>query len=107
MLFVNKKNEKFDIFLLTNEKLDVIIQSTTKKSFIKDMEVSRLENINSQFKEIINEKGIKLTKVSAETGIDYQRLNRLFNQNSPMLASELIAMCLFLKIDPNTFCDVA
>ncbi len=66
-----------------------------------------MENINSQIKEIINDKGLKMTKVSSATGIDYQRLNRIFNQNSPMLATELIAMCSFLEIDPMTFKRVA
>ena len=60
-------------------------------------------DINEKIKSIINDKGIKLTKVSLETGIEYQRLNRLFNQHAQMLATELLSFCIFLEIDPKVF----
>lgn len=62
-----------------------------------------MQSINIQLKKIINEKGLKFTKVAEATEIDYQRLNRLFNQDALMSASELIILCDFLDIDPNIF----
>lgn len=41
-------------------------------------------------KEIINQRGIKYTFISEKTGIDYQRLMRIFNQNAIISGSELI-----------------
>lgn len=70
-------------------------------------EVKKLKNINNCIKNIIDEKGLKLTKIASETGIGYQRLNRLFNQNTRMLASEFISLCSFLQIDPKIFSDAA
>ena len=64
-------------------------------------------NINSTIKSIINERGLILKKVAEKTGIEYQRLNRLFNQNATMSASELISICSFLGIDPMIFAKAA
>lgn len=66
-----------------------------------------MPDINIQIKDIINERGIKLTKVSEATGIVYQRLNRLFNQHAMMSASELILLCDFLDINPRIFKEPA
>lgn len=63
--------------------------------------------ISDTIRKIIDDKGIKLTKVASATGIGYQRLNRIFNQKSELLASELIVLCAFLRIDPNVFIDAA
>ena len=63
--------------------------------------------INQTFKSIVASKGLKMTKVSEVTGIEYQRLNRIFNQNAVMAASELLVLCSFLEIDPREFMRVA
>lgn len=63
--------------------------------------------INQKFKSIVASKGLKMTKVSEVTGIEYQRLNRIFNQNAVMAASELLVLCSFLEIDPREFMRVA
>ena len=62
-----------------------------------------MEEIVREIKNAITEKGIKLTKVSEHTGIEYQRLSRIFNQNAALLASEFISLCSFLEIDPKSF----
>lgn len=58
-------------------------------------------------KDIIKKRGIKITKVSEETGINYQRLNRIFNQHASLLASEFLALCKYLCINPEIFMDNA
>lgn len=50
-------------------------------------------------KEIINERGMKYTFVSEKTGIEYQRLMRIFNQNATISGSELICLCKILEVD--------
>lgn len=66
-----------------------------------------MESINKKFKNLINEKGLKMTKVAELTGINYQRLNRLFNQNALMSATEFITLCSFLDVNPNGFLEAA
>lgn len=53
----------------------------------------------------IDNNGLKLIYVSERSGISYQRLNRIFNQGAQMSATELLVLCNFLKIDPNSFID--
>lgn len=65
------------------------------------------DSINVKIKQIIISKGIEFTEISKETGIEYQRLNRMFNQNATMSASELLALCKFLKVDPKDFLNAA
>lgn len=50
-------------------------------------------------KNTIRENGIKYTYVSKTTGINYQRLMRLFNQNAVISGSELICICKCVHID--------
>ena len=50
-------------------------------------------------KAIINDKGIKYTFISRRTGIEYQRLMRIFNQNSKISGSELICICKVLEVN--------
>lgn len=59
------------------------------------------EYIAKYLKNKINETGI--TYVSKKTGIEYQRLMRIFNQNAVISASELIALCNVLGIEPTVF----
>lgn len=63
--------------------------------------------INQRIKAVINSKGFKMTKISEVTGIEYQRLNRMLNQNAVMAASELLILCSFLEIDPREFMSAA
>lgn len=41
---------------------------------------------------------IKYSDISRSTGIDYQRLMRIFNQNAVISGSELICLCKLLAI---------
>lgn len=61
------------------------------------------EYIAKYLKDKINETGITYRNVSKKTGIEYQRLMRIFNQNAVISASELIALCNVLGIDPTVF----
>ena len=47
----------------------------------------------------IAEKGMKYIFISRKTGIDYQRLNRIFNQNAALMATELLYLCRLLEVD--------
>ena len=60
-------------------------------------------DFTNSIRERIDENGLKLVYVSKQAGISYQRLNRIFNQGAQMSASELLALCSFLKINPNNF----
>lgn len=51
----------------------------------------------------IKEAGITYKNISKKTGINYQRLMRIFNQNATISASELIALCNVLDIEPTVF----
>lgn len=59
--------------------------------------------ITSIIKRKIKDTGIKLTAVSLKTGISYQRLQRVFNQNAVLSATELIILCLFFGLDISDF----
>lgn len=61
--------------------------------------------LENKIRMIIAERGLKLTKVSQITGINYQRLQRVFNQHSSMSATEMILLCSFLKLDPMMLAD--
>ena len=50
-------------------------------------------------KNTIKVNGIKYTYISDTTGIKYQRLMRIFNQNAIVSGSELICVCKCLHID--------
>ncbi len=49
----------------------------------------------------IKSKGIKYSFVAEKTGIDYQRLMRLFNQNATISGSELICICRVLEVEQS------
>ena len=49
-------------------------------------------------KERIAESGVKYRYISIKTGISYQRLMRIFNQNAIISGSELIALCRLLNV---------
>lgn len=61
------------------------------------------EYIAKYLKNKINETGITYRNVSKKTGIEYQRLMRIFNQNAVISASELITLCNVLGIEPTVF----
>lgn len=50
-------------------------------------------------KNIISQKGIKYVFVSGKSGIEYQRLMRIFNQNAMISGSELIRLCKVLEVE--------
>lgn len=50
-------------------------------------------------KDTITKKGIKYKFITKKTGINYQRLMRIFNQNAIISASELICICKLLEIN--------
>lgn len=56
------------------------------------------EKIIHFLKDNIDRQGMKYTFLSQKTGIDYQRLMRIFNQNATISGSELICLCKFLGI---------
>lgn len=64
------------------------------------------EYIANYLKDKIGETGITYRNISKKTGIEYQRLMRIFNQNATISASELIALCNVLGIEPTVFYSV-
>lgn len=66
-------------------------------------EVKHMDEIIRVLRKEVDNKGLKWKKVSVATNIPYQRLNRILNQGASMSATELIAICDFLDIDPNIF----
>ena len=61
------------------------------------------EYIANYLKGKIEETGVAYKNISKKTGIEYQRLMRIFNQNATISASELIALCNVLGIEPTVF----
>lgn len=61
------------------------------------------EYIANYLKGKIEETGVTYKNISKKTGIEYQRLMRIFNQNATISASELIALCNVLGIEPTVF----
>lgn len=60
-------------------------------------------DFKTQIRQSIDNKGMKLIFVADRTGIPYQRLNRVFNQDAQMTATELLLLCRLLELDPNDF----
>ncbi len=50
-------------------------------------------------KDIIERKGIKYILVSEKSGIEYQRLMRIFDQNETISGSELICLSRALEVE--------
>lgn len=61
------------------------------------------EYIVKYLKNKIEETGVTYKNISRKTGIEYQRLMRIFNQNATISASELITLCNTLGIEPTVF----
>lgn len=55
------------------------------------------------FNSEIQKRGLKLTKVSDYTEIEYQRLIRILNGNVNLKASDFLRLCKFLDINPRIF----
>ncbi len=49
----------------------------------------------------IHEKGIKIKFISDKTGIEYQRLMRILNQNANITGNELLKIGRLLNLDLN------
>ena len=50
-------------------------------------------------KGVIKERGLKYAFISERTGIDYQRVIRIFSHNATLSGSELILLAKFLDLD--------
>lgn len=61
--------------------------------------------LSQDFKKVLSDSGLKMRFVSDQTGIDYQRLNRILNQGATMGASEFIVLCKFFGVDPTKYLD--
>ncbi len=62
--------------------------------------------ITQFLKSIIDRKGIKYKFISEKTGIEYQRLMRIFNQNATISGSELICLCRVLKVEQSALMEL-
>lgn len=60
------------------------------------------ERIVAKIRSVVDDRGYKIVAISDKTGIDYQRLNRIFNQGATLSAVELMQLCLFLGIPMET-----
>ncbi len=58
------------------------------------------------FKNIIERKGIKYTFVAEKSGIEYQRLMRIFHQNATISGSELICLSKVLEVEQSALMDL-
>lgn len=57
-------------------------------------------------KNIIDCKGIKYKFVSDKSGVEYQRLMRIFNQNATISGSELICLCRVLEVKQSSLMEL-
>lgn len=57
------------------------------------------ETIIQYLKNTIREKGMTFIFISKKSGIEYQRLMRIFNQNAIISGAELLHLCKLLDID--------
>ena len=55
---------------------------------------------------VIERKGMKYTFVAEKSGIGYQRLMRIFNQNATISGSELICLSRVLEIEQSALMDL-
>jgi transcriptional regulator with XRE-family HTH domain len=60
------------------------------------------EKIIQLLKNIIECKGIKYTFLAEKSGIEYQRLMRIFNQKATISGSELICLSRILEVEQAT-----
>ncbi|QHQ62548.1 hypothetical protein Ana3638_18615 [Anaerocolumna sedimenticola] len=58
------------------------------------------------FKNIIERKGIKYTFVAERSGIEYQRLMRIFHQNATISGSELICLSKVLEVEQSALMNL-
>jgi transcriptional regulator with XRE-family HTH domain len=58
------------------------------------------------FKNIIESKGVKYTFVAEKSGIEYQRLMRIFNQNATISGSELICLSRVLEVEHSALMEL-
>lgn len=65
------------------------------------------DTLTSMLKARINEQGITYAFVSQKTGINYQRLMRLFNQGAIISGIELLKISKLLKIPQDDLMQFA
>ena len=94
----NKKNEKYNQKLLTNEKLRHIIHDMN--------EVFERQHINERLsrviKSVIDERGLRYGFISQASGIEYQRLMRALHGRTTLSAAELLVICKLIGIEPSS-----
>ncbi len=64
------------------------------------------EKIVRFLKSVIDNKGIKYIFISKNSGISYQRLMRIFNQNAIISESELICLCKLLEVKQSELMEL-
>lgn len=64
------------------------------------------EKIVQFLKKRTEERGMKYTFMSKVTGIDYQRLMRIFNQGAIITGSELLKISVLLEVDQSELTSV-
>jgi DNA-binding Xre family transcriptional regulator len=56
--------------------------------------------VNSRLKAILDERGISIRKAAADTGIQFESLRRLYNNDTERFPREILArLCTYLKVD--------
>jgi DNA-binding Xre family transcriptional regulator len=56
--------------------------------------------VNSRLKEILDERGISIRKAAADTGIQFESLRRLYNNETERFPREMLAkLCTYLNVD--------
>lgn len=56
--------------------------------------------VNSKLKSILDERGISIRKAAADTGIQFESLRRLYNNETERFPREVLAkLCTYLQVD--------
>lgn len=56
------------------------------------------------FKPIIDERGISIRKVAADTGINFESLRRIYNNDTERFPKDVLAkLCEYLNVDISDF----
>jgi len=64
-------------------------------------------SVTKNVAQYVRDKGISVVKMTSETGLPYQPIQRSLSANSDrdLRADELIAICHFINKNPNDFAD--
>lgn len=58
-------------------------------------------NINAELKKIVEERGIKQSRICEKTGMTADAVSRILNSTRKITGEELLDICEFLNIDPR------